>query len=109
MAAVDRRLAKVAAELEQQVSSVAAEQERRLDAIADDVAVNLRVVSEHLLAIERATRALTDLAAALGGANDGSPLLVVPSGSDATVPEGFVVVETLRCADATVLRLAPSS
>jgi hypothetical protein len=113
LAAVDRRLAALAVRLEAHTSNVAAEQGRRFDALDERVELDLRVVDEHLLAIERATRDIRAPAFAsspvLDGFTEPSLLLVVPPGAETVVPDGYEVVAREVHGDVVVLRLAPKS
>ncbi|HEX7096469.1 MAG TPA: hypothetical protein VF183_11340 [Acidimicrobiales bacterium] len=96
LAALDRRLEQLAARLELHTMNLANEQRRRLDAIDERVSLGLRLVDEHLLAMERLTASLPDrdamrvVAAALD-AGTPSLLLVVPPGCEPSPPDGFRV------------------
>jgi hypothetical protein len=91
LGAIDRRLQDLAIRLERHTANLAADQGRRLDHIDERVRIDLRVIDEHLLAINKATHGQADrreptqpvLDAGSGlvlVAHPGAPLGDVPSG-----------------------------
>lgn len=84
---LDRRLEQLAARLELHTTNLAAVQRDEIARIDDRLALDVAVVSEHLVAMERLTRRAGD--AALG---DASHVLVALPGEPLTMPDGAHLV-----------------
>jgi hypothetical protein len=105
LGALDRRFRELAERLERHTSNLAADQRRRLEQLDERVALDVRVVDEHLLAIQRAARRIDatatlppELAAVIQAAlsGDGAGVVVAGAGQPlVAVPEGFEVARRL--------------
>jgi hypothetical protein len=104
---LDRRFRELAERLERHTSALAADQDRRLQQLDDRVSLDVRVVDEHLLAIQRATRHVepsgAQVAEEIGALidrvthGDHAALVIVagPGQALAPVPDGFEVARRL--------------
>jgi len=114
LAALDRRLEAVAARLEQHTSNLSADQRTEIRRIDDRLTLDVAVVSEHLIGIERIARRVT---------NNGSEHVLIalpgePWPSHAGVAAADVVAYARQsngswrrttAGDESTLRISPSS